>query len=339
LTTEEKLNIDSEEAEIEQKNDNQYTVKILKDTVINVYWEEKLKNKAEDVQTDMEETQKPEEKKEEKKNNASEEQEKAANSDDENMAYEDLNKKEKKIVENAIDSVYLLKHLNPKYVSEINSAGIGDPVTYARAAAAYTIKGGDELEDGKQGRNIIASVNYTIAIYDVDPDSKYYVCIANSNLGKEEPYTTDVIYNNKLSLDLEGKKEITDPAGTVYLSTGSVNSFAPLLDDEGNVPPVGELAAFTYLKEEEPLYTLLDFTADTLTINSYAVDDSENIYSLTISKTDKDGGHTYKNTKWYMKGFTYFVSVIVNIINNYDMYKRYKEQGFDVSVYECLIGS
>lgn len=150
---------------------------------------------------------------------------------------------------------------------------------------------------------------------------------------------SDVIYNNKTKTDLEGISEITDPAGTVYLSTGSVNNFAPLLDDEGNVPPVGPLSAFTYLKQEEPLYTLLDFTEDTLTINSYTVDDSENIYSLTISKTDKQGGHTYKNTKWYMKGFTKFVSVIVNIINNYDMFKRYKDQGFDVSVYEGLIGS
>ena len=150
---------------------------------------------------------------------------------------------------------------------------------------------------------------------------------------------SDVIYNNKTSLDLEAKKEITDPAGTVYLSTGSVNNFAPLLDDEGNVPPVGPLASFTYLEEEEPLYTLLDFTKDTLTVNSYTVDDDENFYSLTISKTDKQGGHTFRNTKWYMKGFTYFVSVIVNIINNYDMYKRYKDQGFDVSLYEGLIGS
>jgi hypothetical protein len=150
---------------------------------------------------------------------------------------------------------------------------------------------------------------------------------------------SDVIYNNKTSHDLEAEKEITDPAGTVYLSTGSVNNFAPLLDDKGNVPPVGPLAAFTYLEEEEPLYTLLDFTKDTLTINSYTVDDDENFYSLTISKSDKQGGHTYKNTKWYMKGFTYFVSVIVNIINNYDMYKRYKEQGFDVSLKEGLIGS
>ena len=150
---------------------------------------------------------------------------------------------------------------------------------------------------------------------------------------------SDVIYNNKTAIDLEGKKEITDPAGTVYLSTGSVNNFAPLLDDDGNVPPVGELASFTYLEKEVPIYTLLDFTKDTLTVNSYTVGDDENIYSLTISKSDKDGGHTYRNTKWYMKGFIYFVSVIVNIINNSDMYKRYKEQGFDVSLYEGLIGS
>ena len=150
---------------------------------------------------------------------------------------------------------------------------------------------------------------------------------------------SDVIYNNKSKTDLEGIKDITDPKGTVYLSTGSVNNYAPLLTDDGNVPPVGEFASFTYLDKEEPLYTLLDFTSDTLAINSYSADDGENIYSLTISKTDKEGGHTYRNTKWYMKGFTYFVSVIVNIINNYDMFKRYKDQGFDVSVYAGLIGS
>lgn len=150
---------------------------------------------------------------------------------------------------------------------------------------------------------------------------------------------SDVIYNNKTALDLEGMKAIADPEGTVYLSTGSVNNFASLLDDEGNVPPVGEHAAFTYLEEEEPLYTLLDFTESSLTINSYAADDGENIYSLTINKSDKAGGHTYRNTKWYLKGFTYFVSVIVNIINNYDMYKRYLEQGYDVSAWQGLIGS
>ena len=150
---------------------------------------------------------------------------------------------------------------------------------------------------------------------------------------------SDVIYNNKTSLDLEGVKEITDPKGTVYLSTGSVNNFASLLTDEGTEHPVGDLAAFTYLRAEEPLYTLLDFTENTLTVNSYTVDDGENFYSLTINKSDKAGGHTYRNTKWYLKGFTYFVSVIVNIINNYDMYKRYIDQGYDVTAWQGLIGS
>ncbi len=150
---------------------------------------------------------------------------------------------------------------------------------------------------------------------------------------------SNVIYNNKSAVSLAGKKEITDPAGTVYLSTGSVNNFASLLDDEGKVPPIGENAAFTYLEEEESLYTLLDFTDKTMTIRSYTVDDSENFYSLTVEKSDKTGGHTYKNTKWYLKGFTCFVSVIVNIINNVDMYNRYKDQGYDVSLFEGLIGS
>ncbi len=150
---------------------------------------------------------------------------------------------------------------------------------------------------------------------------------------------SNVIYNNKTATTLADKKEITDPAGTVYLSTGSVNNFAPLLDDEGNVPPVGENAAFTYLEEEESLYTLLDFTDETLTLRSYTVDDSENFYTLKIEKSDKEGGHTYRNTKWYLRGFTYFVSLIVNIINNVDMYNRYKDQGYDVTVFEGLIGS
>ena len=150
---------------------------------------------------------------------------------------------------------------------------------------------------------------------------------------------SNVIYNNKSAVALADKKEITDPAGTVYLSTGSVNNFASLLDDEGNVPPIGENAAFTYLEAEEPLYTLLDFTDETLTLRSYTVDDNENFYTLKIEKSDKEGGHTYRNTKWYLRSFTYFVSLIVNIINNVDMYNRYKDQGYDVTVFEGLIGS
>ena len=150
---------------------------------------------------------------------------------------------------------------------------------------------------------------------------------------------SDVIYNNKSAASLAEASDITNPAGTVYLSSASINNFAPLLTDEGTVPPVGEYASFTYLEGEEPIYTLLDFADSSLAISSYAADTDKEIYSLTIEKSDKAGGHTFRNTNWFLKGFTCFVSRIVNIINNYDMYKRYKDQGYDVTLFEGLIGS
>ena len=150
---------------------------------------------------------------------------------------------------------------------------------------------------------------------------------------------SNVIYNNKTAEALAGKSAITDPAGTIYLSSGSINNFAPLLTDEGTTPPIGEHAAFTYLEGEDSIYTLLDFADKTLTLKSYVAQTDEEIYSLEITKSDKEGGHTYRNTNALLKGFTCFVSRIVNVINNYDMYKRYKNQGYDVTLFEGLIGS
>lgn len=150
---------------------------------------------------------------------------------------------------------------------------------------------------------------------------------------------SNIIYENKTVTDLKETEIVSDAEGTVYLSGGSVNNFAPLLDDEGKVPPVGENAAFTYLEAEEPLYTLLDFSESFLEINSYTVDDGENFYSLTLEKSEDDGGHQYKKCNIFRLGLTYFVSRIVNVINNSDMYKRYKNQGYDVSLFEGLIGS
>lgn len=150
---------------------------------------------------------------------------------------------------------------------------------------------------------------------------------------------SDVIYKNKSVELLKDKAEVTDPTGTVYLSSGSVNNFAPLLTDEGTVPPVGENTAFTYLEGEDSIYTLLDFSGKTLTMKSYTADNDEAIYSLKINKTTDDGGHEYKKGNFIRRWFTYFVSRIVNVINNVDMYNRYKEQGFEVSLKQGLIGS
>ena len=149
---------------------------------------------------------------------------------------------------------------------------------------------------------------------------------------------SNVIYNNKSVTSLANVTDIADPAGTVYLSSGSINNFAPLLH-EGTTPPIGENAAFTYLEGDDSIYTLLDFEGDTLTLKSFVAQTDKEIYRLEITKNGTKGGHTYRNTNWLLKGFSCFVSRIVNVINNYDMYKRYKDQGYDVTLFEGLIGS
>ncbi len=149
---------------------------------------------------------------------------------------------------------------------------------------------------------------------------------------------SNVIYNRKTVEKVEKDSELTDPAGTIYMASGSISRFAPLLDDEGNVPPVGENAGYVWL-EEETVYNLMDFTENTLTFKSYSIESGKEFNRLTITKTAKEGGHTYKNPAWYLKPVAFFVGRIVNIINNVDMYNRYKEQGFEVSLKEGLIGS
>lgn len=150
---------------------------------------------------------------------------------------------------------------------------------------------------------------------------------------------SNVIYGRETVEKTGHNAELTDPQGTIYVASGSISRHASTLDDEGNIPPVGENAGYTRLEEAETIYNLIDFTDDTLTLKSYSSEDNKEFNRLEITKTSKQGGHSYKNSAWYLKPIAFFVGRIVNIINNHDMYQRYKEQGFDVSLKEGLIGS
>ena len=149
---------------------------------------------------------------------------------------------------------------------------------------------------------------------------------------------SNVIYGSKTVKETGHNAVVTDAEGTVYLSSGSINNLAPLLTDEGETPPVGENAGYVFL-EEEIIYNLLEVDDDTLTVKSYTVDSDELFNTLTLNKTTAKGGHSYKNSAWYLKGLAFFAGTIVNIINNYDMYKRYVNDGYDVSLMQGLIGS
>ena len=150
---------------------------------------------------------------------------------------------------------------------------------------------------------------------------------------------SNVIYGRKTVEKTSQNAQLTDPQGTIYVASGSISRLASTLDDEGNTPPVGKNVGYTRLEENETIYNLIEITEDTLTLKSYSAEGNEEFNRLEITKTSKQGGHNYKNSAWYLKPIAFFVGRIVNNINNHDMYQRYKEQGFDVSLKEGLIGS
>ncbi len=150
---------------------------------------------------------------------------------------------------------------------------------------------------------------------------------------------SNVIYGRETVEKTGHNATLTNPQGTVYVASGSATRPSNVVDDDGNTPPVGENVGYVRLEENETIYNLINFTNDTLTFKSYSSTDNKEFNRLVITKTSAQGGHSYKNSARILKPTAFFVGRVVNIINNYDMYDRYKEQGFDVSLKEGLIGS
>lgn len=106
----------------------------------------------------------------------------------------------------AFEVSYIAEHYNEAYIDGVVEDAQFAPVSLARGVATYTRKTyGENFENGDIPSNIISSQEYTIPIYDVDPDSDYYVMIANVNLADKDakPYDTAVIWNNNLGNNLE----------------------------------------------------------------------------------------------------------------------------------------
>lgn len=152
-------------------------------------------------------------------------------------------------------------------------------------------------------------------------------------LGHSHYYTiSNVLYNNKTVAKTENGAVLTNPKGTVYMVSGSVNH--PRNDETiGLSENIGH-AVLT----DERIYNLIDFSENSITVNSYTVESDANIGSFTIKKTDNQGGHSYSTpAQWYYP-VVEFVSAIVNIINNIGMYADYIDLGYDVPLIEGIFG-
>ncbi len=126
-----------------------------------------------------------------------------------------------------------------------------------------------------------------------------------------------VIYRNEITEDLTGKTSVTDPKGTIYLNNGSLKMNA---DSEPQAPIIdsdrkSEYIATDYLAFDTPIYNILSFEENSLTIKSYTYGAETPFTELTINKTTNEGGHPDKPTQlWFVIGK--YIGTIYNMINN-----------------------
>lgn len=149
-------------------------------------------------------------------------------------------------------------------------------------------------------------------------------------LGHSHFYTvSNVIYGNRTVESYQS--EMTDPKGTVYFTSGSINRPETVTE-----APLGKNAGYSYLAPEA-MYNLLDFDGDALTVSSYTLESDELFNTFTITKTGENGGHPDK-TRNLFDDFVRLVGTVYSFINNFSIYSEIREAGYRVSLLEWLFG-
>ena len=124
---------------------------------------------------------------------------------------------------------------------------------------------------------------------------------------------THVMYGGKVSEDIRGQGHVTDAAGTVYITSGSTAR------PRGNVSAGSDALAYDFISEYDYIYNIMDFSYDTITINSYSKDNFSPFEVFTLEKTSNEGGHPNEghNDLYFIVGnigtLVSFVQTIIHI--------------------------
>lgn len=153
-------------------------------------------------------------------------------------------------------------------------------------------------------------------------------------LGHSHYYTiSNVMYNNKTVATVENNATLTDPNGTIYMVTGSINRPREANEDI----PLSENIGHAVLTEEK-IYNLIDFSEDSIVLNSYTVESDECIGSITIEKTTNEGGHSYSTPAAWYYPLVKVISAIAGIINNIGRFYDNTQLGFDIPLFDGIFG-
>ncbi len=152
-------------------------------------------------------------------------------------------------------------------------------------------------------------------------------------LGHSHYYTiSNVMYNNKTVASTSDGCTVTNAEGTVYMVSGSVNR--PRDDEDIGL---SENIGHAYLTEEK-IYNLIDFSENSIVINSYTVESDEKIGNITIEKTSNEGGHVYKTPANLYYPIVEAISFIAGFFNNIGRFYDNTQLGFDIPLFEGLFG-
>lgn len=152
-------------------------------------------------------------------------------------------------------------------------------------------------------------------------------------LGHSHYYTVSApVYDGEKVGTIEANGTITDPAGTVYMVSGSINRPRELSD--GEIPPLGSNIAIDKLTSEK-IYNVIDFSEDSITVKSYTLESNEMFNSYTIAKTSQQGGHPSKLAAFYQP-IIRFIGTVFAFFNNFSAYDRVKGYGFEVKLGEFI---
>lgn len=133
---------------------------------------------------------------------------------------------------------------------------------------------------------------------------------------------SNVVFGCESAESIEGKDSITDPAGTVYMVSASINH--PRGEDNTVGDVFDENMGYYYLSDE-PLYNLLDFSENSITVSTYTINGDEPIRTFTINKTSAQGGHPeytpdsgrfFYALKLELKAFFEEIGIAIKVIFN-----------------------
>ena len=118
------------------------------------------------------------------------------------------------------------------------------------------------------------------------------------------------IYESSVVGKAESGQTYTDPRGTVYLNTNAIC-------DQGSFSGSASYMAYSFYDNDVTTYTTLDFSGDTLKIETRRGDNSELLDSLTLKKTKdfKDDGIMQKLHRFVYK-FVEFLGIVYQKIDN-----------------------